>query len=179
MLFFLKLKAGALLCHIRRRCLILREMRSNHTMLSLIGRPERKSTRRHTTTPWERNLQETTKASAVIQRCSTPKLEQPAASLDRNHSSSIMSLSSSCRTHIVVDLPAATAKQCQILTLEDTTTAWGPRHTHRLTTQKQNHLKATLRRWTLLRQDLLSRHGLKINLATTGITTAPQTPTQS
>ena len=147
-------------------------------MLSLLGETERKPTRRHTTTPWERNLQETTKASAVIQRCSTPKLAQPAARLDRNHSSSTMALSS-CRTHIVVDLPAATAKQNQILTLEDTSTAWGPRHIHRLTTQKQNHLKATLRRWTLLRQDLLSRHGLKINLATTGITTAPQTPTQS
>jgi len=144
-----------------------------------LNRKNRKSTRCHTTTPWERNLQETTKASAVIQRCSTPKLAQPAASLDRNHSSSIMALSSSCRTHIVVDLPAATAKQNQILTLEDTSTAWGPRHIHRLTTQKQNHLKATLRRWTLLRQDLLSRHGLKINLATTGITTAPQAPTQS
>ena len=168
----MKLKAGALPCHIRRRCLILREMRTNHTMLSLLGKTERKPTRRHTTTPWEKNLQETTKANAVIQRCSTPKLVQPAARLDRNHSSSTMALSSSCRTHIVVDLPAATAKQSQILTLEDTTTAWGSRHTHRLTTQKQNHLKATLHRWTLLRQDLLSRHGLKINLATTGITTA-------
>ena len=108
-----------------------------------------------------------------------PTLAQPAASLDRNHSSSIMALSSSCLTHIVVDLPAATAKQNQILTLEDTSTTWGPRHTHHVTTQKQNHLKATLRRWTLLHQDLLSRNGLKINLATTGITTAPQTPTQS
>ena len=148
-------------------------------MLSLIEKTERKTTRRHATTPWERNLQETTKANTVVQRCSTPKLAQPAASLDRNHSSSIMALSSSCRTHIVVDLPAATAKQNQILTLEDTSTAWGPRHIHRVTTQKQNHLKATLLRWTLLRQDLLSRHGLKINLATTRIATAPQMPTQS
>ena len=110
-----------------------------------LNRKNRKSTRCHTTTPWERNLQETTKASAVIQRCSTPKLAQPAARLDRNHSSSTMALSS-CRTHIVVDLPAATAKQNQILTLEDTSTAWGPCHIHRVTTQKQNHLKATLRR---------------------------------
>ena len=155
----MKSKARALRCHIRRyiilRChirryIILRKTRPNHTMLSLIEKTERKSTRRYTTTLWERNLQETTKASAVIQRCSTPKLAQPAASLDRNHSSSIMALSSSCRTHIVVDLPAATTKQNQILTLEDTSTAWGPRHIHHVTTQKQNHLKATLCRWTLL-----------------------------
>jgi hypothetical protein len=108
-----------------------------------------------------------------------PTLALPAASLDRNHISSTMALSSSCHTHIVVDPPAATAKQNQILTLEYTSTAWGPRHIYRLTTQKQNHLKATLRRWTLLRQDLLSRRSLKINLTTTGITTAPQTLTQS
>ena len=107
-----------------------------------LNRKNRKSTRCHTTTPWERNLQETTKESTVIQRCSTPTLAQPAASLDRNHSSSIMSLSSSCRTHIVVDLPAATAKQNQILTLEDISTAWGPRHIHRRTPLLGHHLKA-------------------------------------
>jgi len=60
----------------------------------LIRKTERKPTRCHTTTLWERNLQETTKASAVIQRCSTPTLAQPAASVDRNHTSSIMALSS-------------------------------------------------------------------------------------
>jgi hypothetical protein len=39
---FLKLKLGALSHHIRRICLLLKEIRSNHIILSLLRKTERK-----------------------------------------------------------------------------------------------------------------------------------------
>ena len=137
MCFFFEIKGRSIAMSYKKK---VSHIKGNETKPQL-NRKNRKSTRCHTTTPWERNLQETTKASAVIQRCSTPKLEQPAASLDRNHSSSIMALSSSCRTHIVVDLPAATAKQNQILTLKDISTVWGLA----TSTASQHRSKTTLK----------------------------------